>query len=318
MPCFVIQYQTNKGELMPQSAHSTFKKLLLAQLALIGILSLPLNAEAQRQRERERDREGRRDDFGIGIGVGVGIGQRPGQGSDFEYNDRPRDRFERTEDIRLVHNERVQGQTLVRVLQLANQQGDRLRGKVIRSVSIEARALGRFAQAEARLLVNGRPESAFEYLSNTRELITFPLYGQSEVGRDLNSLQIEVRGDAQIRGVVVTVEDRRREPLPAPALRLRPQRDFYGVTSLRLDQAFALPSSHMNRLVSQITFEASSINGGELGLVDIPRGPYPRQYLSRYSAPVTVYFDRPIPLRDIGINMLQHVRVETVEIHFLR
>lgn len=299
---------------MPQSAHSTLKKLLLAQLALIGILSLPLNAEAQRQRERERDREARRDEFGFGIGIGQG----PGRGSDFDYYDHPQDRFERTEDIRLVHNERVQGQTLVRVLQLANQQGDRLRGKVIRSVSIEARALGRFAQAEARLIVNGRPESAFEYLSNTRELITFPLYGQSEVGRDLSSLQIEVRGDAQIRGVIVTVENRRRDPLPAPVLRLQPMRDFYGRNSQTLEQALGLPYSHLNRLVSQITLEASTINGGELTLVDIGRGPLGRNLLSRFSRPVTVYFDRPIPLRDIGINMLNHVRIDTVEIRFLR
>lgn len=295
---------------MPQSAHSTFKKLLLAQLALIGILSLPLNAEAQRQRERERDRDARQDEFGIGQG--------PGRDRDFDYYDRPQDRFERTEDIRLVHNERVQGQALVRVLQLANQQGDRLRGKIIRSVSIEARALGRFAQAEARLIVNGRPESAFEYLSNTRELITFPLYGQSQVGRDLNSLQVEVRGDAQIRGVIVTVENRRQDPFPAPVLRLQPMRDFYGRNSQTLEQALGLPFSHLNRLVSQITLEASTINGGELTLVDIGRGPMGRNLLSRFSRPVTVYFDRPVPLRDIGINMLNHVRIDTVEIRFLR
>lgn len=297
---------------MLQSADSSFKKILLAQLALISILSLPLSAEAQRQRERDRDRDGRQDEFGIGVGIGAG------RGSDFDYYDRPRDRYDRTEDIRLVHSERVYGQTLVRVLQLANQQGDRLRGQVIRSVSLEARALGRFANAEARLLVNGRPESGFELLGSTRDVITFPLYGQSEVGRDLNSLQIEVRGDAQIRGVIVTVEGRRQDPFPAPALRLRPMRDFYGRTSQTLEQALGLPFSHLNRLVTQITLDASTINGGELTLVDIGRGPLGRNLLSRFPRPVTVYFDRPIPLRDVGINMLNHVRIDAVEIQFLR
>jgi hypothetical protein len=190
---------------------------------------------------------------------------------------------------------------------------------VIESVTLEASALGRFANAEASLIVNGRAE-AFQLIRSGRDQVTFQIYGRGEVGRDIRSLQIEVRGDAQVDGVIVQLERHRPGPgpRPLPGIHLRPMRDFQGRTSLTLEQAFALPYQHANRLVTEVRLQVSSNNSGELSLVDIGRGPLGRHSIGRWGQTVVVRLPQAVPLRDLGINMLNHVRVETLDIEFLR
>jgi hypothetical protein len=327
---------------MSSTTHRFFVRLLLGQLALAALLAFPIDAKAQvrvggsdftfderdqqREERREDRREERRDD-------------RIGDRWDNSYNDRIGDRWDgrieplppirplpplrplppigHDDEIRLYHSERVYGQTTIRVLQLANQQGDRLLGRTIESVTLEASSLGRFANAEARLVVDGRTE-AFQLIRSGRDLVTFHIYGRGEVGRDLRSLHIEIRGDALVDGVIVQLERHRPGPRPLPGIHLRPMRDFHGRTSQTLEQAFALPYQHANRLVTEVRLQATSINSGELSLVDIGRGPLGRHLIGRWGQTVVIRLPQAVPLRDLGINMLNHVRVETLDIEFLR
>lgn len=320
---------------MSSTTHRFFVRLLLGQLALAAILAFPIDAKAQarvngpdftfdeRDQQREERREDRREDR---------RGDRREDRRDDRIGERWDDRYEplppmrplppigRDDEIRLYHSERVYGQSLIRVLQLANQQGQRLQGRVIESVTLEASALGRFANAEARLIVDGRAEGSFQYIRSGRDQVTFHLFGRGEVGRDIRSLQIELRGDAQVDGVIVQLERHRPgpDPRPQPGIHLRPMRDFHGRTSQTLEQAFALPYQHANRLVTEVRLQVSSNNSGELSLVDIGRGPLGRHSIGRWGQTVVIRLPQAVPLRDLGINMLNHVRVETLDIEFLR
>lgn len=289
-------------------SHRFLSRLLLAHFALAAFLAFPLEASAQRRPPgpphhppgHDRDRW------------------------DDRYDDRwdsGRDRFGRDEVVRLRLSERTFRGTTVPLLQLAQQQGIRLQGREVLAVSLDAEALGRFADAEARLVVNGVPQGAFQYLFSRRDQVNFYLYGQSEIGRDIRQLQIEVRGEAQLHGVSLTLAPERRPgpaPLP-PTIFLRPMRDFYGRVSQSLETAFAIPFQHSNRMVAAVTITALSNDRGEYALVEIGgRGPLLRQFLDRFARTQRISFPRPVPLHQIGINMLNHVRVESVEVEFLR
>ena len=226
--------------------------------------------------------------------------------------------------IRLALNQPVYVSALLSLRQLAQQQGLRLEGERVSSVTLEADVRGR-GRAEARLLVNNLPVGQWQSLISRRSQVSFFLSSyESEIGREVRSLQLEVRGDVLVTGVSLELARGQVGPWPGPrpgerTLHLRPQRDLNGRLSQGLEQAVSLPREHSQRLVSAITLGVSSSNRGTLILVDMGRGVLERTTpLDFYAREVHVQLPQPVPLRDLGLNTTGHVRVETLSIEFLR
>lgn len=233
-----------------------------------------------------------------------GPGPRPGQG------------------ISIHVNERIFGSRNLPLLQLARQQGARVEGLRLQSVTVQGESLGRFSHAEVRLIVNGSAQGFYQRLNLRGGTVSLSLNGfNHEIGRDIRTLQLEVRGDAQINTVIL--ESSRRPgpgpgPQPAPMLRLSPQKELNGRLSQTLEQAINAPIGYSNRLVSRIVIAASTRSSGEFSIVDISRGPVQRVNLNRSVRTTTIHFPHAIALRDIGFNMIGNARIENIDIEFLR
>jgi hypothetical protein len=225
-----------------------------------------------------------------------------------------------SQDIRLQVGQRVYGSALLPLKQLAQQQGIRLEGERLEGITLEADVTGRL-RVQARLVVNGLPGMWEEVIGRRRPVLFTLPYGQSEVGREIRSLQIEVRGDAVVDSVTLQLE-RGRQPRPSPSreLRLRPMRDLYGPMGTSLEAALNLPLQHSSRLVSAITLEASTLGRGVLQITQYgvrgSLGYIPG--LTRRSQLIQIVLPRPLPLRDLQLILTDHVRVETLTIEFLR
>jgi hypothetical protein len=222
--------------------------------------------------------------------------------------------------VELIVNQRILGSGTLRLLQLAQQHGEQIQGMELLRVVVQGRSIGRFS-AQARLIVNGQPVSEFKNLDGgmTQFPINRVLGGRSEIGRDIRQLQLEVRGDALIDSLTLRLErsgGHNPGPLPSRDLRLSPMRDFNGRISQSLMSALSLPYQYSDRLVSAITIDATSFDRGGMALVDTGRGLIQQISVNRHSAPVRVQLPRPIPLRDVGINMTGRIRIETIVIEF--
>ncbi|MBY0515827.1 MAG: hypothetical protein K2P81_02885 [Bacteriovoracaceae bacterium] len=226
--------------------------------------------------------------------------------------------------VELFVNQRILGSGTLHILQIAQQQREQIQGMDLLRVVVQGRSIGRFA-AQARLIINGQPVSEFKSLDGG--MTPFPvdriLGGRSEIGREIRQLQLEVRGDAMIDSMTLRLDNSGGYnpgpgpgPIPSRDLRLSPMRDFNGRISQSLMSALSLPSQYSDRLVSAITIDATSFDRGGMALVDTGRGPIQQISVNRYSAPVRVQLPRPIPLRDVGINMTGQIRIETIVIEF--
>ncbi len=315
---------------MPRSSSRFLIRLLLGHMALALLLAFPFSADAQ---DFEWD-----DRYG-----------QDTQSTDFHYSDRdyPDDenlqydwgnaRDERrpggdrrrddrwpevslNSDIQLHVAQRVYGSAILPLKRLAQQQGIRLEGERLAAVTLEADVTGRL-RVQARLVVNGLP-GQWEEVIGRRRPVLFPLpYGQAEVGREIRSLQIEVRGDAVVESVTLQLERGRQPQHPGHReLRLRPMRDLYGPLGTSLEAALNLPLQHSSRLVSAITLEASTMGRGVLQITQYgvrgSLGYIPG--LTRRSQFIQIVLPRPLPLRDLQLILTDHVRVDTLTIEFLR
>lgn len=321
---------------MPRSSYRFFIRLLLGQMALALLLAFPFSADAQ-----DFDWDDR-------------YGQDP-QSTDFHYSDRDYpddedlqhpgrggrggrdDRDDRrpgggprrddrwpdvslNRDIQLHVAQRVYGSAVLPLKQLAQQQGIRLEGERLEGITLEADVTGRL-RVQARLIVNGLPGMWEEVIGRRRPVLFTLPYGQSEVGREIRSLQIEIRGDAVVDSVTLQLE-RGRQPWPSPSreLHLRPMRDLYGPLGTSLEAALNLPLQHSSRLVSAITLEASTMGRGVLQITQYgvrgSLGYIPG--LTRRSQLIQIVLPRPLPLRDLQLILTDHVRVDTLTIEFLR
>jgi hypothetical protein len=315
---------------MPRSSYRFFIRLLFGQMALALLLSFPFSADAQDFDWDDRygqttqstdfhysDRD-YPDDEDLQYDWGHGRDERrPG-------GDRRRDdRWPETSlnsDIQLHVGQRVYGSTTLSLRQLAQQQGIRLEGERIEAVTLEADVTGRL-RVQARLVVNGLPGRWEEVIGRRRPVLFTLPHGQSEVGREIRSLQIEVRGDAVVDSVTLQLEQG-RQPWPSPSreLHLRPMRDLYGPLGTSLEVALGLPLQHSSRLVSAITLEASTMGRGVLQITQYgvrgSLGYIPG--LTRRSQLIQIVLPRPLPLRDLQLILTDHVRVDTLTIEFLR
>lgn len=315
---------------MPRSSYRFVIRLLLGQVALAFLLAFPFSADAQDFDWDDRDGQdahstdfqysdrdypddenlqhgGRDGRDGRRPGVNPGRGHR-GHGSSLQS------------DIVLHVGQRVYGSALLPLKKLAQQQGIRLEGERLQAITLDVDVAGR-QRVQARLVVNGLPGLWEEVLGRRRPvLLTLP-YGQSEIGREIRSLQIEIRGDAIVDSVTLQLEQG-RQPWPAPSreLRLRPMRDLYGPMGTSLESALGLPLQHSSRLVSAITLEASTLGRGVLQITQYgvrgSLGYIPG--LTRRSQLIHIVLPRPLPLRDLQLILTDHVRVDTLTIEFLR
>jgi hypothetical protein len=216
-------------------------------------------------------------------------------------------------------NERIFNQGRIGLLQKAREQGHRPQGLRIQAVVIQGESLGRFADAEVALVINGQLTGQFQRLAlrGSQVVLQIPV-GSRHVGNNLQTLQLQVRGDAQINSATFRIAAGNNNPIPSPMLRLSPMRDFTGRASLNFEQAFNIPLSHSNRLVSSIVITALSRNSAEFSIVDIGRGPVQRSNVDRSLRTYRINFSFPIALRDLGFNHIGPVRVETLDIEFTR
>jgi len=244
--------------------------------------------------------------------------RRPGPGLPHYDDHAPEVSLNR--DIQLYLGQRVYGAATLPLRQLALQQGHRLDGERLEGVILEADVTGRL-RVQARLVVNGMP-GLWEEVVGRRRAVLFSLpYGQSELGREIRSLQIEIRGDAVIDSVTLQLErDRYPQPRPGRQLHIRTMRDLHGPLSRPLDSALGLPLHHSDRLVSSLTLEASTVGRGVLQITQYgvrgSLGYIPA--LSHRAQLIHISLPRPLPLRDIQLILTGHVRVESLTIEFLR
>jgi len=315
---------------MPRSSYRFFIRLLLGQMALAFLLALPFSADAQDFDWDDRygqdtqstdfhysDRDYPDDENLQHTGRGGRDERRPG--GDPRRDDR-RPEVSLNRDIQLHVAQRVYGSALLPLKQLAQQQGIRLEGERLEGIVLHADVTGRL-RVQARLIVNGLPGMWEEVIGRRRQVLFTLPYGQSEVGREIRSLQIEIRGDAVVQSVTLQLERGRQPHQPASReLRLRPMRDLYGPLGTSLEAALNLPLQHSSRLVSAITLEASTLGRGVLQITQYgvrgSLGYIPG--LTRRSQLIQIVLPRPLPLRDLQLILTDHVRVDTLTIEFLR
>ncbi len=314
---------------MPRSSYRFFIRLLLGQMALALLLSFPFKADAQDfswddrdvqdpystdfnydDRDYPDDETHRRDDRR------PGGPQRPGTP---RYDDHlPQITID--SDVRLHVAQRVYGSATLHLKQLANQQGLRLEGERLKKVVLDADVTGRL-RVQARLVVNGIPGLWEEVIGRRRGTVLHMPQGPSQIGRDIRSLQIEIRGDAVVDSVTLKLAARQHQhPLPSRELHLRPMRDLHGPLARSLESALNLPLQHSSRLVSVITMEASTVGRGVLQITQYgvrgSLGYIPG--LSHRAQLIQIVLPRPLPLRDIQLILTGHVRVETLTLEFQR
>jgi hypothetical protein len=223
-------------------------------------------------------------------------------------------------DVVLSIHQRSTHSLRIPLLATARQQGHQVDGLRIESVIVDGESLGRFSSAEVSLIVNGQSIGFPQRLTLRGSQVVLPLdrFG-GVIGHDIRTIQLEVRGEAQINTVILDVARRPGPgPLPAPMLRLSPQREFTGRLSQTLEQALMLPVGHSHRLVTRMVVAMSTRSTGEISFVDTARGPIQRANLDRFTRTHTILLSHPTPLRDIGVNMMGNVRIETIDIEFTR
>jgi hypothetical protein len=217
--------------------------------------------------------------------------------------------------IQLRLSQRVYGQAIIGLKALAQQQGHRLEGLEISSVSLDALVTGR-SRAEARLIVNQIPGMWVSIDTRSYEtLLPVNAYG------DVRSLQLEIRGDVSINGVTLELGRGGGRPGHQIPRELRVLgRDFHGPQTSSLLSAFSISYQHSSRLVNSIVIDASTMGRGVLQLRRAGmRGPLDRiPALSRYSQPIRILLPEPIPLSELELTTVDHVRVDSMTLEFLR
>ncbi len=330
---------------MPRSSYRFVIRLLLGQMALALLLAFPFSADAQDFSWDDRDgqdpqstdfhyddrdypddedarRGDRRDDRRPG-GGGAGPrrpGPGPGPGPGLPHYDDRLPEVSYNRDIQLYLGHRVYGAATLPLKQLAQQQGHRLEGERLEGVVLDADVTGRL-RVQARLVVNGMPGLWEEVIGRRRPVLFSLPYGQTELGREIRSIQIEIRGDAVVDSVTLQLErERYPQPLPTRQLHVRTMRDLHGPLSRSLESALGLPIQHSDRLVSSLTLDASTVGRGVLQITQYgvrgSLGYIPA--LSHRAQLIHIVLPRPLPLRDIQMILTGHVRVESLTIEFLR
>lgn len=117
---------------------------------------------------------------------------------------------------RWVRNQNLQLRQILNIGQECN-------GMIVSRVRIQASGQN-YSGAQATLYVNGRPASYAQNIRDTRRQ-AYDFYlnrGQDELGRDIQTLQLGVRGQVYIETIVLQLDNNRYGPGPGPGPRPGP------------------------------------------------------------------------------------------------
>lgn len=160
---------------------------------------------------------------------------------------------QQTEVLRQQLNEQIQGEGGLHLFRLFNLAAER-QGQVVRRVSILARS--QRGSAQAQLHVNDQSSGIAQTIGVASSRLTFELSAGQRIGRELQGLRLQVRGNVVIEEVTVEIEKSSNFPGPNPGQERRIEQVInqrvYDTSGVNLTALMRIDRRHEERIVDSV------------------------------------------------------------------
>ncbi len=255
-------------------------------------------------------------------GGGFG-GARPGQigGGGWDQPHNVQDRYRVSEEVRQFFS----GESTLRVKQLLSL--GQHRGMELKKVILVAET--RAGQGTAELVINGRSETFPERVGTQIENVDLKPRSQGLIiGRDINTLQIDLKGQFYVEKVIAVLEEANTRPGPGPGMgqvaRKYIAQSFRGFETLPLRSLMDLDRDYRGMNIAKVVVSGESIYGASQGRLMVNGSQVGRtETFSRFRRDIEFVLPNSSDtlgneIRTLQLDLTGEIYIESIEVHFER
>lgn len=235
--------------------------------------------------------------------------------------DSQQDRYRVSEEVRQFFS----GNSTLKVKQLLSL--NEHRGMELKKLILVAETRG--GNGTAELVINGRTESFPERVGTQIENVDLvPRSSGLVIGRDINSLQIDLKGQFYVEKVIAVLEEPSTRPGPAPApgsvARKYISQTFRGFETLHLRQLMNLDQDFRGMNIAKIVVTGESVYGSSQARVLVNGSQVGRtEAFSRFRRDLEFALPNSSDtlgneIRTLELDLQGEIYIESIEVHFER